>query len=61
MSIEISGEEFFTMKEFAEKVNCSYSYIRKCVRGIGRSKDLQEYVVRIEDKPLLKKEAEKEF
>lgn len=61
MTVEIDGKTLYTLKEFAEEVERSYSYIRKCVRGIDRAKDLREYVVEIENKPLLQESATAEF
>jgi len=61
MPFTVDGTEYYTLKEFAEEVDRSYSYIRKCARGLQRSKDLSEYVIRIENKPFVSEDALSEF
>lgn len=61
MPIEIGNRKFFTMKEFSEEVGRAYSYIRKCVHGLERAKDISEYVKKIENKPMIQEDAKSEF
>lgn len=61
MTVEINGEKYFTLREFAEKVDRKYSYIRKCARNLQKAKDISKYVTYIEDKPFISEDALKEF
>jgi hypothetical protein len=61
MPTTIDGEKYYTLQEFAKKSDKSYSYIRKCARGLQRSKDISEYTVHIENKPFISELALDEF